>query len=80
MVVDSILPQAEFGSNDHRKDAPPFIIKKPALDLIKAAKIRTRLIKYMKIIFEEVDFLITPTCGQTPEPIHEGDSICKFFD
>ena len=53
---------------------------KPALDLIKAAKIRTRLIKYMKIIFEEVDFLITPTCGQTPEPIHEGDSICKFFN
>ena len=54
-------------------------IKKPASDLIKAAKIRTRLIKYMKIIFEDVDFLITPTCGQTPEPIHEGDSVCKFF-
>ena len=25
MVVDSILPHAEFGPNDHRKDAPPFI-------------------------------------------------------
>lgn len=52
--------------------------RKPLLDLIKAAKIRTRLIKYMKIIFEDVDFLVTPTCGQTPEPIHEGDSVCKF--
>ena len=53
---------------------------KPILDLIKAAKIRTRLIKYMKIIFEDVDFLVTPTCGQTPEPIHEGDSECKFLN
>ena len=26
MVVDSILPHAESGSNDHRKDASPFII------------------------------------------------------
>ena len=25
MVVDFILPHAEFGPNDHRKDAPPFI-------------------------------------------------------
>ena len=25
MVVDSILPHAESGPNDHRKDAPPFI-------------------------------------------------------
>ena len=25
MVVDSILPNAKFGPNDHRKDAPPFI-------------------------------------------------------
>ena len=25
MVVDSILPHAECGPNDHRKDAPPFI-------------------------------------------------------
>ena len=24
MVVDSILPHAEFGQNDHRRDAPPF--------------------------------------------------------
>ena len=24
MVVDSILPNAEFGPNDQRKDAPPF--------------------------------------------------------
>ena len=24
MVVDSILPHAESGPNDHRKDAPPF--------------------------------------------------------
>ena len=24
MVVVSILPHAEFGPNDHRKDAPPF--------------------------------------------------------
>ena len=24
IVVDSILPHAECGSNDHRKDAPPF--------------------------------------------------------
>ena len=24
MVVDSILPQAECGPNDHRKDAPSF--------------------------------------------------------
>ena len=24
MVVDSILPHTENGSNDHRKDAPPF--------------------------------------------------------
>ena len=24
MVVDSILPYAESGPNDHRKDAPPF--------------------------------------------------------
>ena len=24
MVVDTILPHAESGSNDHRKDAPPF--------------------------------------------------------
>ena len=27
MVVDSILPHAVFGPNDHRKDAPPFITK-----------------------------------------------------
>ena len=26
MFVDSILPHAECGPNDHRKDAPPFII------------------------------------------------------
>ena len=26
MVVDSILPHAVSGPNDHRKDAPPFII------------------------------------------------------
>ena len=25
MVVHSILPHAECGPNDHRKDAPPFI-------------------------------------------------------
>ena len=25
MVVDSILPHAESGQNDHRKDAPPFM-------------------------------------------------------
>ena len=25
MVVDSLLPHAKFESNDHRKDAPPFI-------------------------------------------------------
>ena len=25
MVVDSILPHAECGPNDHRKDAPPFM-------------------------------------------------------
>ena len=24
MVVDSVLPHAESGSNDHRKDGPPF--------------------------------------------------------
>ena len=24
MVIDSILPHAESGPNDHRKDAPPF--------------------------------------------------------
>ena len=24
MVVDSILPHAECGPNDHRKDAPPY--------------------------------------------------------
>ena len=24
MVVDSLLPNAEFGPNDHRKDASPF--------------------------------------------------------
>jgi len=27
LVVDSILPHAESGPNDHRKDAPPFEIK-----------------------------------------------------
>ena len=26
MVVDSILPHAECGPNDHRKDAPPFTV------------------------------------------------------
>ena len=25
MVIDSMLPHAESGPNDHRKDAPPFI-------------------------------------------------------
>ena len=29
MVVVFKLPQAEFGLNDHRDDAPRFIIKKP---------------------------------------------------
>ena len=24
IVIDSLLPHAEFGPNDHRKDAPPF--------------------------------------------------------
>ena len=43
MVVDSILPHAECGLNDHRKDAPPFsklwilywedIIKRNGIDL-----------------------------------------------
>ena len=27
MVVDSILPHAECGPNDHRKDAPPFTLR-----------------------------------------------------
>ena len=27
MVVDSLLPHAECGPNDHRKDEPPFIFK-----------------------------------------------------
>ena len=27
MVVDSILPDAQSGPNDHRKDAPPFSLK-----------------------------------------------------
>ena len=26
MVVDSILPHAKSGPNDHRNDAPPFIL------------------------------------------------------
>ena len=26
MVVDSLLPNVESGPNDHRKDAPPFIV------------------------------------------------------
>ena len=26
MVVDSILPHAERGTNDHQKDAPPFTV------------------------------------------------------
>ena len=25
IVVDSMLPHTEYGPNDHRKDAPPFI-------------------------------------------------------
>ena len=29
MVVDSILPHAEFGPNDHRKDAPLFMNASP---------------------------------------------------
>ena len=28
MVVNTILPHAESGRNDHRKDAPPFILCK----------------------------------------------------
>ena len=27
MVVDTILPHAESGPNDHQKDAPPFSLK-----------------------------------------------------
>ena len=35
MVVDSILPHAECGPNDHRKDAPPF---SDSFDIIKITK------------------------------------------
>ena len=31
MVVDSILPHAENGPNDHPKDAPPFIIQNESI-------------------------------------------------
>ena len=31
----------------------------------------------MEKVFEDVDFLLTPTCGQVPEPIHPLDDVCK---
>ena len=38
MVVVSILPHAEFGSNDHREDAPHFIPSNIALASISYLK------------------------------------------
>ena len=38
MVVDSMLPHAEFGPNDHREDAPHFRISSGKLNLLKIWK------------------------------------------
>ena len=35
MVVDTILPHAECGPNDHRKDAPPFKTRQKIFEIIK---------------------------------------------
>ena len=39
MVVVSMLPHAEFGSNYHRKDVPHFIIKFTVTEFVKKSMI-----------------------------------------
>ena len=31
-------------------------------------------------IFEKCDFIITPTCGQTPNRINQNDESCESFN
>ena len=35
MVVDSILPHAESGPNDHRKDAPRLVVVKMIMNVLQ---------------------------------------------
>ena len=48
-----------------------------ATDVMTGAKLRTCFIRYMKHLFQDIDFLATPTCGQTAEPVNENDEKCK---
>ena len=57
MVVDSILPHAQCGPNDHRNDAPPIIIKTFALNvrLVFQNEITVRaLVESLKIISKRI--------------------------
>ena len=49
-------------------------------DMMAANKIRTCFIRYMKDLFKRVDFIATPTCGQTAELFDENDEKCKNSD
>ena len=57
MVVDSILPHAQCGPNDHRNDAPPIIIKTFPLNvrLVFQNEITVRaLVESLKIISKRI--------------------------
>ena len=48
MVVVSMLSRAEFGSNDHRENAPHFILRFGLKTLLKGAKIL--ILKTMRLL------------------------------
>ena len=43
MVVDSILPHAKSGPNDHRKDAPLFIFELQIIRISNALNLRQQM-------------------------------------
>ena len=47
-------------------------------DYIMANKIRTKIMKQVKNIFQQFDYIITPTSGTGPTLISPKDHTCKF--
>ena len=56
MVVVSILPQAEFGPNDHQEDAPYFTFGLNPLDKIHVIySVRYNLLNRIKTVNKNID-------------------------
>ena len=47
-------------------------------DYVQANKIRTKFMKIMEKIFEEVDYIATPTSRKGPPKSDPQDYICKY--